>query len=166
MIAGTLTRNLAALTTVAFLSAGALTASPAQAQSPAPPAAAPAPTAKAQHYSEAAVEARIKRLHNRLKITAAETDQWNAVAQIMRDNARTLDALIRQRDQEAGTMTALDNLRDYQKIADAHADGMKKLVPAFAALYSAMPDTQKATADAVFGRRVRGHAMTTTPGKG
>jgi hypothetical protein len=34
------------------------------------------------------------------------------------------------------------------------------------ALYDAMPDSQKATADAVFGRRVRGHAAAAKPGKG
>lgn len=169
MITGTFTRNLAALTAVAFLTMGALTASGAQAQAPspsaAPPAATPAPAPKAPRYDAATVEARIKRLHDRLRITAAETELWNQVAQVMRDNARDLDTLVRARDHDARTMSAVDNLRNYQKIADAHADGLKKLVPAFTALYDAMPDSQKATADAVFGRRVSGHAAA-KPGKG
>lgn len=155
MIAGSFTRSLAVPATAAFLAGSMLAAS--KAQSPAPPAAEPSPAITAQHYSDAAVEARIERLHDRLKITAAEEAQWDAVAQIMRANARELEALIEQRDQQAGIMSALDNLRNYQQIADAHADGLKKLVPVFTALYDAMPDTQKATADAIFGRRVRGN---------
>ena len=170
MITGTFTRNLAALTALAFLTAGGLAAPGAYAQAPspsaAPPAATPAPAPKAQRYDAATVEARIKRLRDRLKITAAETEAWNQVAQIMRDNARDLDTLVRARDHDARTMSAVDNLRNYQKIADAHADGLKKLVPAFAALYDAMPDSQKATADGVFGRRVRGHTVAVMPGKG
>ncbi len=63
-------------------------------------------------------------------------------------------------------MSALDNLRNYQMIADAHADGLKKLVPAFATLYGAMSDQQKATADAVFGRHARAHAAGKKPGNG
>jgi len=170
MITGTFTRNLAALTAIAFLTAGGLAIPGARAQAPAPaaapPAATPAPAPKTPRYDAASVEARIKRLHDRLKITAAETDLWNQVAQVMRDNARDLDTLIRSRDHDARTMSAVDNLRNYQKIADAHADGLKKLVTAFGALYDAMPDSQKATADAVFGRRVRGHAAAAKPGKG
>jgi len=47
-------------------------------------------------------------------------------------------------------MSAVDDLRSYQKLADAHADGLKKLVPAFEALYNTMSQDQKKTADAVF----------------
>lgn len=170
MITGTFTRNLAALAAVAFLAAGGLTATGAYAQTPSPsaspPAATPAPMPKAPRYDPASVEARIKRLHDRLKITAAETEAWNQVAQIMRDNARDLDTLVRARDHDARTMSAVDNLRNYQKIADAHAEGLKKLVPAFTTLYDAMPDSQKAIADAVFGRRVRGHTVAAKPGQG
>jgi periplasmic protein CpxP/Spy len=98
------------------------------------------------------VEARIASLHNQLKIMAAQEPQWSAFAQVMRDNAKTMDALIQSRVQNAKTMTAVDDLRAYQRIADAHADGLKKLIPAFEALYVTMPDEQKKNADAVFGQ--------------
>src|SRR5689334_15729794 len=109
MITGTFTRSLAALTAVAFLTAGGIAIPGAQAQAPAPaappPAATPAPALKAPRYDAATVETRIKRLHDRLRITAAETDLWNQVAQVMRENARDLDTLIRARDHDARTMS-------------------------------------------------------------
>ena len=97
------------------------------------------------------VEARIKSLHDRLKITAAQETQWAAVADAMRDNARTMDAAIQQRE-TAKAMTAVDDLKAYQAIADAHAQGLQKLIPAFDALYASMSDDQKKNADAVFSR--------------
>jgi len=48
----------------------------------------------------------------------------------------------------------VDDLQSYAAIADAHADGLKKLIPAFQALYTAMSDDQKKTADMLF-RHVR-----------
>jgi periplasmic protein CpxP/Spy len=36
------------------------------------------------------VEARIKQLHDQLKITAAQEPQWNVVAQTMRDDAQAM----------------------------------------------------------------------------
>jgi protein CpxP len=98
------------------------------------------------------VEARITSLHAQLKITAAQEPQWNVFTQVMRDNAKTMDDLIRSRVQNAKTMTAVDDLRAYQGIADAHAEGLKKLIPAFEVLYASMSDEQKKNADAVFGR--------------
>jgi hypothetical protein len=50
-------------------------------------------------------------------------------------------------------MNAVDNLKSYAAMVDAHADGLKRLVPAMQALYDAMPDAQKKVADAVFSQR-------------
>jgi hypothetical protein len=52
-------------------------------------------------------------------------------------------------------MTAVDDLKSYGEIADAHADGIKKLTPVFAALYASMSDAQKKEADAIFRGRKR-----------
>jgi protein CpxP len=71
-----------------------------------------------------------------------------------------MDALIQSRAQNAKTMTAVDDLRAYQGIADAHADGLKKLIPAFEALYLTMPDEQKKNADAAFGQMQRRQGAT------
>jgi hypothetical protein len=47
-------------------------------------------------------------------------------------------------------MTAVDDLKSYAEITDAHADGIKKFTPVFATLYAGMPDAQKKNADGVF----------------
>jgi hypothetical protein len=113
-----------------------------------PPAAAPAAKPKTKHVDR--VEARIAELKTRLKITADQEALWNDVAQTMRDNAKTVEALAKQRATDARMMTAVDDLNSFQAIAQAHADGLKKLATSFSALYAAMSDTQKKNADAVF----------------
>jgi len=108
------------------------------------------------------VEARIKELHTKLKITPAQEELWNNVAQVMRDNAKTMEALIRTRSEKAGTMTAIDDLKSYSEIAEAHADGLKKFIPAFEPLYAGMSDAQKKSADTLF----RQHGRTKSKAKG
>ena len=98
------------------------------------------------------VETRIKELHRKLKITAAQESQWNAFAEVMRDNAEAVDAVLKERSENLHAMNAVEDLRSYQRLADAHADGLKKLVPAFEALYNTMSDDQKKNADAEFGK--------------
>ena len=48
------------------------------------------------------------------------------------------------------SMTAVEDLKTYQKFAQAHVDGLKNLISAFSTLYDAMPDAQKKIADQVF----------------
>ncbi len=68
----------------------------------------------------------------------------------MRDNASSVHSLVEQRKAQAGQMTAVDDLKSYEAITDAHADGLKKLIPAFEQLYTSMSDDQKKTADQIF----------------
>jgi protein CpxP len=161
-------QNLGTFPSVAMLGASLLLTAPVafgQSSGPATrPATSAAPmtpsaaTPDTTQHGDARVEAHIKRLHDQLKITAAESDQWDAVAQIMRDNESKLADLVQNRDKNVSAMSAIDNLRTYEEIADAHEDGLKKLVPAFENLYNAMSDAQKKTADAVFRQRVRSRA--------
>jgi LTXXQ motif family protein len=130
------------------------TATPA----PATPAAPAHKSRRASRMEPDRVEARIKELHDKLQITDAQADQWNAVAQVMRDNASSMRSLAATRTQNAGGMTAIDDLRSYQQITEAHADGLKKFVSAFQTLYDSMSDAQKKTADAVFAQRQKQHA--------
>ena len=118
--------------------------------SPAAPAIAGQPD-PGQPATIEAIELQIRDLHDRLHITMAEEAQWSAVAQIMRDNARTMDGLVRQRARDARAMTAIEDLRSFRAIADADAAALDRLEPSFAVLYAAMPDPQKRNADRVFG---------------
>jgi peptidoglycan-associated lipoprotein len=95
------------------------------------------------------VEARIKDLHSKLKITSAEEEQWNKLAQVMRDNAAAMQPLIEAR-REKGNMNAVDDLTSYSEIQDAHAAGLKNFIAAFEPLYASMSDDQKKTADQLF----------------
>lgn len=129
------------------------TAAPAApSAAPAAPSTAPATKATPTKTSKrlSGVEARIKSLHSHLKITAAQEPQWQQVAQVMRDNAAQVEKLVNERNAKLKTMTAVDNLQTYSDIAQAHADGLKKLVPVFDTLYDSMSDAQKKVADSVF----------------
>jgi periplasmic protein CpxP/Spy len=118
----------------------------AQAAAPQNPAAAGATQTKG-----VTVEQRIKDLYAALKITPAQDSKWNEVAQDMRENAAAMDKLIAaNRTTPPQTMTAVEDLKMYQKFAQAHVDGLKNLISSFDKLYAAMPDAQKKIADAVF----------------
>ena len=101
------------------------------------------------------VEARIKELQTKLKITPAQEELWNNVTQVMRDNAKTMEALIKARSEKASTMTAIDDLKSYGEIVEAHADGIRKFIPAFEPLYAGMSDAQKKAADTLFRHHER-----------
>jgi len=95
-------------------------------------------------------ELRVKDMHAKLKITPAQEAEWAKVAEAMRDNAKTMDTLTQARMDHAKSMTAVDDLKSYGEIADAHADGIKILTPAFATLYADMSASQKKEADTLF----------------
>ena len=97
-------------------------------------------------------ERRITDLHRRLKITPAEDADWAKVAEVMRENAQTMDAAVSERAHGLTIMNAVDNLSSFQKMAQVHADGLGKLTLAFKTLYDGMSDDQKKNADAVFRR--------------
>ncbi len=102
---------------------------------------------------DAAVEHKITDLHAKLKITAAEEPKWQEVANTMRENAKDMDKAIDKRESTMGSATAIDDLNSYAEIAQAHANGVKKLAGAFSGLYSVMSDDQKKEADDIFSHR-------------
>lgn len=121
--------------------------------------AAPAPqesTGTAPAAVDARVEARIKAMHKKLHITAAQDTQWDAVAQVMRDNARAIGELRAQTADKTKSLTAIDHLNSFAALTDAQAAGIHKFIPAFQALYDTMSPEQKKLADAMF--RSRAHA--------
>jgi protein CpxP len=118
----------------------------AQAAAPKTPGAAAATETKGE-----TVEQRITTLRAALKITSDEDAKWNAVAQSMRENASAMDKLIADsRTTPPQSMTAVEDLKMYQKFSEAHVAGLKNLIASFTTLYDAMPDAQKKTADEVF----------------
>jgi protein CpxP len=96
------------------------------------------------------VEVRIKDLHTKLKITPEQEALWNNVTQVMREDARTMETLIKARSEKEATLNAVDDLKSYGEIAQAHADYLKKFIPVFEPFYASMSDAQKKNADALF----------------
>jgi LTXXQ motif family protein len=116
----------------------------------------PAQQAMAAPASDSAgipVEARIKDLHKKLHITEAQKPQWDALAMVMRDNAQAMVDLQKQRAVDSQSMSAVEVIKSYESVIEAHESGMKKFVPPFEALYNVMSDSQKKTADSLFRNR-------------
>jgi hypothetical protein len=112
------------------------------------------------HEDRAAM--RVKQMHDRLMIADAQEAQWGKVAQTMNDNAKTMDKLTQARIDHAKDMTAVDDLKSYGEITEAHAEGIRTLTPVFATLYASMSDPQKKQADMMFrhgDRRGDRHGM-------
>jgi periplasmic protein CpxP/Spy len=136
-----------------FLISSVYALTPAYADTTASPNVSSAEEVKSDAKHEMKVEKHIKELHAKLKITLAEESQWDAVAKVMHDNATQLDQVIDKREANIKTATAVDDLNAYAEIAQAHADGVKKLSEAFSPLYASMSDDQKKVADEVFLHR-------------
>jgi protein CpxP len=118
-----------------------------------PAAGAPAspPAATAAEIKAETVEDRITSLHTALQITPNEESKWNGVAKAMRTNAAAIEKLAADKTAQASQgMTAVDDLKTYEKFARAHVAGLKKLDVSFEKLYNSMPDPQKKIADDVF----------------
>jgi periplasmic protein CpxP/Spy len=100
------------------------------------------------------IEARIKAFHSKLGITEAQEEQWNKLAQVMRENATTMHTLLTARKGK-GAMNAVDDLKSYNEMLEAQAAGLRNFIPAFEELYAAMSDDQKKNADQIFTKFVQ-----------
>ena len=97
------------------------------------------------------VEQRIRTMHDRLRLTSKQEPEWSDVAKVMRDNETDIHKLVQSRH-ENEPMNAVEDLKSYETIADAHADGIKRLIPVFESVYDSLSDAQKANADSMFGK--------------
>ena len=73
----------------------------------------------------------------------------------MRDNDAAIRASMSDRSVRLASMSAIDDLKSFQVIADQRADGMKHIIPAFEALYAGMTPDQQKHADRVFAQHQR-----------
>ncbi len=96
------------------------------------------------------IGARINELHTKLKITPAQEDQWKKVAETMRENAITMETLIQARKDKMGTMNAVEDLKSYRDVSDAHTATITKFITVFEPLYASMSPDQKKSADIIF----------------
>jgi hypothetical protein len=93
------------------------------------------------------VEANIASLRRTLQITPAQEGPFNAVANIMRENARAEASVPHAPPPNA---SAVDELRAEVQYDEVELAGLKRLLPALEALYSALSPAQRQAADAAF----------------
>jgi hypothetical protein len=96
------------------------------------------------------LDAHFAMLHEKLMITRDQEDQWRKFTDVMRENTKIMKDLNDKRRKDVKTMTALEDLKSYSEIADAHATGLKKFIPAFETLYGTMSEEQRKNADSLF----------------
>jgi LTXXQ motif family protein len=94
------------------------------------------------------VEGRLAFLKTELKITDAQLPLWNAVADAIRANAKTMGTMMSggmMGNQQTGTLP--DKLALREKMMTAHLDVLRKFKAAADPLYAALSPEQKKTAD-------------------
>jgi hypothetical protein len=94
-------------------------------------------------------EAQIKQLEDALQLTAAQKDLWSNVTLVMRENAKGMDDLRKERSGVPATLNAVDSLKFHSRISEIQLEQLKKLIPPFEALYISMTIEQKASTDAI-----------------
>jgi periplasmic protein CpxP/Spy len=133
---------------------GSVALAPAFAQTTAPSTGStPAPIAKPQQTAKqdaSGVDQHVAQLKKKLKITEQQKPQWDAFAQVMRDNATQFAVITKSRQEKMKSLNAVEDLRSYQEIAQTHANGLRRLTESFQTLYDTMSPEQKKNADSVF----------------
>jgi hypothetical protein len=93
--------------------------------------------------------ARVKYLHDRLRITAEQEELWDRVGEAIRDNARNLAPLLKERLRAATGSRAPELLHAYEALGEAQLDSQRKIVTVFEPLYASLSEEQKKIADAI-----------------
>jgi hypothetical protein len=131
---------VAFLSTIFFASTNVSSAASAKKKSPA------VVRMSADDYTEA----QIKQLQGTLKITADQQELWDNLTQVMRENAKDMDALTKERAENTKSMNAVEHMKLHSEITKAHLDQLEKLIPPFEAFYSSMSDEQRKITDTIF----------------
>ena len=93
------------------------------------------------------IEGRLAFLKTELKITDAQLPLWNAVADVIRANAKTMGSMGDGMMGDMQTSTLPEKLAAREKMMTAHLEALRKLKAAVDPLYAALSDEQKKTAD-------------------
>ena len=106
-------------------------------------------------------EAQIKQLQGALNITEAQQELWDNLTQVMRENAKDMDALTdslrKERAEGTQNMNAVEHMKFHSRITAAHSEQLEKFIPPFEAFYDSLSDEQKKTTDTIFQTGRYGH---------
>ena len=93
------------------------------------------------------IEGRIAYIKAELAITEAQAPQWNAFAEILRTNAKSMREGMAKMMQTGMPTTAPARADAMVQMMTMHLDGMKSMATAGKALYAVLTDAQKKLAD-------------------
>ena len=108
------------------------------------------PTAVAKMSPVKHTESLIKELQGKLQITEAQQPLWNNLTQVMRENAKEMEAFNKEQAENAKNMNAVDFLKHYSKVTESHSEKLKKFIQPFEAFYASMSEKQKTITDKYF----------------
>jgi hypothetical protein len=115
-------------------------------------------SAIARPSAVAYTEAQIKQLQGALNITEAQQELWDNLTQVMRENAKDMDALAKERAESTKNMNAVEHMKLHSRITAAHSDQLEKFIPPFEAFYDSLSDEQKKSTDTIFRTGIYGKA--------
>ena len=93
------------------------------------------------------IEGRVAFLKTELKVSDAQLPQWNALADVMRHNAKVMLEMRGTMMQPPMPMSAPDRAQQHVKSLAAQLDSAKATATATRAFYDILSDSQKKTAD-------------------
>ena len=93
------------------------------------------------------VEGRIAFLKTELKITDAQSQQWNGFADALRANAKAMMTMHDQMMHDGATASAPEQAEHQIKMLSARLEALKATAAAETALYAVLSEEQKKTAD-------------------
>jgi len=95
-------------------------------------------------------ESQIKQLQASLEITTAQQPLWNDLTAVMRENAKDVDALRKERAATGVTRNAVERMKFHSQMTESHLNQLKKFTPVFEAFYVSLSDEQKKSVDETF----------------
>jgi len=95
-------------------------------------------------------ELQIKQLQGALKITEDQKELWDKLTAVMRENAKDMDSLTKERTESTKNMNAVEHMKFHSQITKAHLDQLEKFLPPFEAFYDSMSDEQKNITNTIF----------------
>ena len=107
------------------------------------------------------IEARLAYLKTALKITAAQTPQWESFASVLRANARNMDKRIQDRRAQGAqprtSVSAIDRLERMQSRMQQRSARLGEIITAAKPLYATFSPEQKQVADELLAKSGRRH---------
>ena len=106
-----------------------------------------------QMMSPEQMDGRVTKLKSDLKIGATQEQQWNALADALRADARSMGDMMTMMQSgmmssEGGShLTALDRLETHDRMLNARLESLRRLKAALPPLYSALDERQKQVID-------------------